>query len=173
MYKYYPRRGDLNYLKKTYPQIDWQSNESEIQLVRNMTRTSCGHDLIGGYFKPTKYRACVVTKYVDDKLVLAFEFVLHVSTRIGAIIGLCTSTEHRRKGNTKDLDVAFNNLQRIFNCDLYLFVDKTNPLYDVLVKLYSDIGFESATRKTVFSKMLPTNQKVLEMIKPNYESDSD
>ena len=84
---------------------------------------------------------------------------------MAAIIGICTATEHRRKGNTKDLNIAFNKLQDIFKCKLYLFVDKTNPLYNVLVELYSKMGFVQIDKRTSFSKFIPKTQKVLEMMK--------
>jgi hypothetical protein len=168
MYKYYPRSIDFNYLKNTYPNIDWQSNQTEVKFIRQMTIKSCGHDLTGHFFKHPKYIACIVAKYVDNKLVLIFEFILNVKEGVGAITGICTATEHRRKGNTKDLIIAFDNLQKTFKCDLYLFVDKENPLYNVLVKLYTDMGFvpiTTASKKTSFSKLIPKTQKVLEMTK--------
>jgi len=165
MYKYYPRSSDFDYLKKMYPDVDWQSNSIEIKNIRQMIMTSCNEDLVGHYFEPKKYISCVVAKYVDGKLILVFEFILNVKEKIAAIIGICTATEHRRKGNTRDLNVAFNKLQDIFKCKLYLFVDKTNPLYTVLVELYGKMGFVPISKKTSFSKLIPKSQKVLEMIK--------
>lgn len=164
MYKFYPRKKDEKHLKKLYPDINWQYNRSDIEQIRKMTMQSCDNDLVGNFFDDNEYIACIVAKYVNNNLVLVFEFILNKSERIGAIVGICTATEHRRKGNTKDLSTIFDKLENVFNCQLYLFVDKSSPLYNILVKLYSDMGFEKLKRKNSFSKMMDTN-KVFEMVR--------
>lgn len=64
----------------------WQSNSTEIQFIRKMVMTSCKHDLVGNYFEPKKYISCIVAKYVDDKLVLVFEFILNVKEDLCRLI---------------------------------------------------------------------------------------
>ena len=86
MYKFYLPPNSYIYLKEKYPNVDWQQMDVNVAIKLNeFLQKNCQYNLVfmDSHFKG--YLPIIVSKEIDDNVVIMFEFLYNVEKNLGEI----------------------------------------------------------------------------------------
>lgn len=147
MYNFYLPPNSYTYLKEIYSDIDWKKMDVSTAIKLNeFLQQNCQYTLVfmDSHFKG--YIPIIVSKEIDDQVVIMFEFLYSIEKNQGEIYNICTHLLHRKQGHARGLNQVFNTLQNLLKCDLWIAVALNNPLYDVATDIYLKMGFVSSVK---------------------------
>lgn len=144
MYNFYLPPNSYMYLKEKYPNVNWQKMDVNVAIKLNeFLQQNCQYTLVfmDSHFKG--YLPIIVSKEIDDNVVIMFEFLYNVEKNLGEIYNVCTHLLHRKQGHANGLKQVFDELQDLLKCDLWIAVALNNPLYNIASDIYLKMGFIS------------------------------
>lgn len=160
MYNFYVPPQSFTYLKNKFPEFPWQQMTVNVAIdLNNFLQENAQYMLVfmDTHFK--EYIPIIVSKVVDDNIVIMFEFLYNPVTNLAEIYNICTHIQYRRQGYAKGLNKAFDVLQNMLQCNLWIAVALNNPMYKIAVDTYINMGFINdvkITYKTPSDIMYPS-----------------
>jgi ribosomal protein S18 acetylase RimI-like enzyme len=93
------------------------------------------------YFK--NYIPIVLVTHNEDGAIYGMcELLWNKETNTIEIYNVCVLPDQRSKGHCKNLiNYILEHIQPILNCDLWIAVSYINPMYDIVVNIYKNLGF--------------------------------
>lgn len=142
MYTFYAPPQSYYYIKKHWDNFPIQHVDLEtLNKMNQFLLDNCKYMLIFMDYHFKEYIPILVTREIDDNIVIMFEFMLNVDTMMAEIYNICTHVLYRRKGYAKDLNKVFTELQNLIQCDLWIAVALNNPMYKIAIDTYVKMGF--------------------------------
>jgi hypothetical protein len=142
MYNFYLPPPSYIYLKEKFPNMNWLKLDVNMAIkLNNFLHDNCQYMLI---FMDSNYRdyiPIIVTKEIDDDIIIMCEFMYNPKTNMAEIYNIGTNIVYRQRGHAKGLNTVFTDLQHMLECDLWIAVALNNPMYKVASDIYLNMGF--------------------------------
>lgn len=90
-----------------------------------------------------EYIPIIVVKHnLDGKILAISELMYNIDKNITEIYNVCVLPLERKKNHCTDLIHFISDIiQSKLQCDLWIAVSYINPMYDIVVEIYKNLGF--------------------------------
>lgn len=94
----------------------------------------------------------LVTHNEEGKIWGMCELLWDKEKSIIEIYNVCIHPNERKKNHCKNLILhILNEIQPIMNCDLWIAVSYTNPMYEIVVNIYKNLGFTDLIQTNMYT----------------------
>lgn len=94
----------------------------------------------------------LVTHDDEGKIWGMCELLWNKETNLIEIYNVCIHPDERKKNHCKNLILyILNEIQPILDCDLWIAVSFTNPMYDIIVEIYKNLGFTDLIQTNIYT----------------------